>query len=158
MMRTPKALMHETLLSFLRKTYSAQIPDRTLNNPLSLQSMLDTYLLSMPPNTIMGDLLTSPGHRKVFLELCSRLENDAEFQIALETDEERFASFVVSALECKPGEYSVLSFDGDSAQSFIHADGPGDGDLAKPICRRRRGWSSSRPRKRPLVFCCRYEL
>ncbi|KAJ7041246.1 hypothetical protein C8F04DRAFT_1177432 [Mycena alexandri] len=71
-------------------------------------------------NAVNG-IVASPGHRRMLLELSSKLGlyNDPGFRSALRADEERLAALIVSILDSKPAQDAVLKLEGDSAQFFV---------------------------------------
>ncbi|KAJ7762147.1 kinase-like domain-containing protein [Mycena metata] len=74
----------------------------------------------MTSGSIVSAIVDSSKNRKILLEVASQLGlNDFNVRTALRADEERLVALLVSALETKPIQNSILTLEDDSAQCFM---------------------------------------
>ncbi|KAJ6476188.1 hypothetical protein C8R45DRAFT_1009160 [Mycena sanguinolenta] len=75
----------------------------------------------MASDNVVSGIVASPEHRRILLELSSKLdlENDPRIRAALRADEERISAFIVSILDSKHALDGVLDLEGNSAQCFL---------------------------------------
>ncbi|KAJ7762172.1 kinase-like domain-containing protein [Mycena metata] len=74
----------------------------------------------MTSGSVVGAIMDSLKNRKILLEVASQLGlKDFIVRAALRADEEHLVALLVSALESKPIENSILTLEDDSAQCFI---------------------------------------
>ncbi|KAF7373410.1 Kinase-like protein [Mycena sanguinolenta] len=113
--------MKINVLSFLKQACSTWTLGRSRSEVARLQTAVDGYLLSMASDNIVNGIVASPEHRRILLELSSKLdlENDPRIRAALRADEERIAAFIVSLLDSKYALDGVLDLEGNSAQCFL---------------------------------------
>ncbi|KAJ7721128.1 hypothetical protein B0H16DRAFT_1896611 [Mycena metata] len=114
-------LVYQNVIAFLSNAclQTSQNADKVQG----VQRTLDSYLLSMSSESLVGAIVNSLGHRTMLLELCSQLglANDPTLRTALRTDGEQLAAHSVSMFESNSLETAVLGLEGDSAQRFMDA-------------------------------------
>ncbi|KAJ6476335.1 kinase-like domain-containing protein [Mycena sanguinolenta] len=117
--RSPRILMYEASLSFLKDTCSTQFSRISRFNELRMT--VDDYILSMTFDSAVSAIVESLECRKRVLQLSTELEltNDAKLRTAIRVDEERIATLLVSILISESDEDEVLRLEGDSAQNFL---------------------------------------
>ncbi|KAF7373269.1 Kinase-like protein [Mycena sanguinolenta] len=121
-MTSPRILIYEASLSFLKGACGAQSPAyRSLNEVELLRMTVDDCISSMTSNSAVAAIVESLECRKRVLQLSTKLEltNDAKLRTAIRVDEERMATLLVSILSSESDEDAVLRLEGVSAQNFL---------------------------------------
>ncbi|KAJ7248623.1 kinase-like domain-containing protein, partial [Mycena haematopus] len=114
-----RILIYEASLSFLKGACSTQLcPPSEVE---ILRRTVDDYMSSMTSGSVVGAIVESLECRRRVLQLSTRLElgNDPSLRTALRADEERIATLLVSILNSRSDEETVLRLEGDSAQYFL---------------------------------------
>ncbi|KAJ6560238.1 hypothetical protein B0H19DRAFT_1027892 [Mycena capillaripes] len=135
-----KIVIYEAVIAFLENTFrtwasrwmilcclnstinlSLISASRSLSEIASLQTTLEGYLQSMAAENVVNGIVASSEHRKILLELISKLglANDLGLRTALRADEVRIAGLIMSILDSKFAKEAVLSLEGDSAQCLL---------------------------------------
>ncbi|KAJ7737580.1 hypothetical protein B0H16DRAFT_105355 [Mycena metata] len=113
-----KIVIYQALIALLEGTCTTS--NGSPGEVPNLQPTLEAHRLSMTSGSVVGAIMDSLKNRKILLEVASQLGlKDFIVRAALRADEEHLVALLVSALESKPIENSILTLEDDSAQCFI---------------------------------------
>ncbi|KAJ7216754.1 kinase-like domain-containing protein [Mycena rebaudengoi] len=109
----PRVLVYQRLLSFLQDVSRAMNP--------SIASTLDEHHSTMSATDTVSALVKSRESRAALLQAASHLgiSSDPNLREALNEDETRIATHVLSILDSQTTKEAILLLEGDSAQHFL---------------------------------------